>query len=64
MSDPPPFTPQDLSALKPLQVQEFLSQILEQESVPLAKVQTMQQVYKFDANKNSEIKFRFVQVEL
>lgn len=29
----------------------------------MAKIQTMQQVYKFDANKNSEIKFRFVRVE-
>lgn len=62
LSDPPPFSPQDLTSLLPLQRQELLAQLLELESFPLAKVQAMQSVYNLDKTNNSEVKFRLVGV--
>ncbi|KAG8256229.1 Leukotriene A-4 hydrolase [Homalodisca vitripennis] len=62
MTEPNPFTPTDLTNFHPLQVQEFLAQLLELESFPLDKVQALQSVYSFSASNNSEIKFRWLRL--
>lgn len=59
VSEVVPFKLEDINALKPLQVQEFLAQLLEEETFSLAKAKVMQDVYKFDDVQNSEIKFRY-----
>jgi len=61
-SKPVPFSSEDILSLRPLQVQEFLAQLLEISRFPLSKVQAMQNVYNFDASNNSEIKFRWLRL--
>lgn len=55
-----PFTKDDITKLNPLQVREFLAQLLEEKPFSVEKLKQMESVYGFNSVKNSEIQFRHV----
>lgn len=56
------FSQNDLSNMSPFQVKEFLSQLLSQSPLPTKKIEKMQEVYKFNEVRNSEIRFRWLRL--
>ena len=55
---PCPFKLEDLKDMSSSQVREFIAQLLEEEPLPIVKLQAMENAYKFNAVVNSEIRFR------
>jgi hypothetical protein len=53
-----PFSPEDIKNMSSGQVREFLAQLLEKNSLSLAKLQAMENTYKLNSVVNSEIRFR------
>jgi hypothetical protein len=53
-----PFSPVDIKKMSSGQVQEFLAQLLEKKPLCVAKLQAMENTYKFNSVVNSEIRFR------
>lgn len=57
-----PFTKDDITKLNPLQVREFLAQLLEEKPFSVEKLKQMESVYGFNSVKNSEIQFRWLRL--
>ena len=58
--EPVPFSSGDLASFSSDQIQEFLAQLIQGPSLSIEAMKTMQQLYKFDAVDNNEVKFRCV----
>ncbi|XP_043943121.1 leukotriene A-4 hydrolase-like [Protopterus annectens] len=56
------FSSADIEEMTPLQLIEFLSQLLLKDPLPLKHVQRMQDVYSFNAVTNMEIRFRWLRL--
>lgn len=56
------FSAQDLSKMSSLQIQEFLTLLLENETLPLNKIELIAKLYNFNSTKNSEIRFRWLRL--
>ena len=63
-STPCPFKPEDLSSFSASQKIEFLGELLEEQPLPIAKLEKMQELYDLDAVTNSEIKFKWIRLGL
>ncbi len=59
-----PFSAKDLDALSSEQKIEFLGQLLEEEPLPVQKLESMDKVYKLSGYNNSEIKFKWIRLGL
>lgn len=57
-----PFIKEDLDALSPTQVKEFLAELLEEEPLSSEKVCEMEQAYGMSKRLNAEIRFRWLRV--
>jgi hypothetical protein len=53
-----PFKLEDIRSMSSGQVQEFLALLLEERPMPVAKLQAMENTYRFNSVVNSEIRFR------
>nr|XP_022300395.1 leukotriene A-4 hydrolase-like isoform X2 [Crassostrea virginica] len=56
------FDPNDLTSLTSVQVVEFLALLLEEPQLPVIKVQKMNELYKLNAVKNSEVRLRWLRL--
>lgn len=56
------FAPSDLTSLTSVQVVEFLALLVEQPPLSLIKVQKMNELYKLNDVKNSEVRFRWLRL--
>lgn len=59
-----PFHLNDIKELSSIQVIEFLAQLLEEEFLPIAKLEKMDEIYKLSSSTNSEILFRWIRLGL
>jgi hypothetical protein len=60
VKDPFPFTAADLDELIPPQLEEFMNLLLtEKPAIEIEKLKALQNLYDFNAKKNSEIRFRY-----
>ncbi|KAJ8245562.1 hypothetical protein GJAV_G00272100 [Gymnothorax javanicus] len=62
VSDLSGFSAADVSAFSSHQRIEFLALLLQEKPIPLSHAKRMQEVYNFNAVKNSEIRFRWLRV--
>ncbi|XP_061187937.1 leukotriene A-4 hydrolase-like isoform X1 [Saccostrea echinata] len=53
------FKPNDLTSLTSVQVREFLALLVEEPPLSLSKVLKMEELYKLNAVRNSEVRFRW-----
>ncbi|KAK7065806.1 Leukotriene A-4 hydrolase [Halocaridina rubra] len=63
-SSPCPFTSEDLTSFSSNQVREWLAQLLERDSLPIIKLEKMEELYRMSSKNNSEIKFRWLRLGL
>ncbi|XP_048743567.2 leukotriene A-4 hydrolase-like isoform X1 [Ostrea edulis] len=58
------FNPSDLKSFSSVQVREFLAQLLEQPPLSNTKIQKMEELYKLNAVRNSEVRFRWLRLSI
>ncbi|XP_062597065.1 leukotriene A-4 hydrolase-like, partial [Saccostrea cucullata] len=56
------FNPSDLTSLTSVQVREFLALLVEEPPLSLTKVLKMEELYKLNAVRNSEVRFRWLRL--
>jgi len=61
-SDLKQFTADDLKSFNAYQIKEFLAGLLEQPALSANKISQMEELYKLNAMKNSEIRFRWLRL--
>ncbi|KAK4308235.1 hypothetical protein Pmani_020082 [Petrolisthes manimaculis] len=59
-----PFTAKDLASLSSNQVREWLAQLLEEDPLPVSKLQKMEELYSMSGHQNSEIRFRWLRLAI
>ena len=64
MESPCPFASSDFESFLTVQKIEFLGQMIEEEPLPIEKLEKMQEVYKLDSYENCEIKFNWIRLGL
>ncbi|XKL66326.1 hypothetical protein PGB90_009746 [Kerria lacca] len=60
--EPSEFSPNDLKDFESLQIQEFCAILLEKTPLSLHKLKLMNDLYKMNSYKNSEIRFRWLRI--
>lgn len=56
------FTADDLKSFNSYQIKEFLAGLLEKPELPESKISRMEELYKFNGVKNSEVRFRWLRL--
>nr|XP_053650961.1 leukotriene A-4 hydrolase-like isoform X1 [Cherax quadricarinatus] len=59
-----PFRKEDLNNMSANQIREWLAQMLEEEPMPVRKLEKMDELYSMSSRNNSEIKFRWLRLGL